>query len=182
MIRSLALRTEPTVRQTQAIMARVEHSLVERGATVERIGAGGLRFKMPLPWRAPHLGRMLPITSGRVMVSAGAGGPWRVQYELNFSGLLALAIVLTAGLVVTGAEWPRLILIDAIVAAWALAYGVPYFAASTKFGAIVSAAAREIVERRHGGRVERPSAGTTTTGSAGSGVPDDGSPSGTLPP
>lgn len=182
MIRSLVLRTEPTVRQTQAIMGRVEESLVARGATVERIGAGGLRFKMPLPWRAPHLGLMLPITSGRVMVSAGAGGPWRVQYELNFSGLLALAIVLTAGLIVAGVEWPRLILIDAIAAAWALAYGVPYFAASTKFGQIISVAAREIVERRHGRRAERPSAGTTTTeGSVGE-VADEGGPSGSLPP
>lgn len=154
MISSIGLRTEPTVRQTQAILERVERELVTRGATVGRTGAGGLRFKMPLPWRAPHLGRMLTITSGRVMVSAGAGGPWRVQYELNFSALLALAIVITAGIVVVGVGWPRLTLINSIGALWALGYLLPLLSASRKFASIVQSAAREIVERRHTPRTD----------------------------
>lgn len=152
MINSIGLRREPTVRQTQAILERVERELVSRGATVERAGAGGLRFRMPPPWRAPHLGRMLTITSGRVMVSAGAGGPWRVQYELNFSALLALAIVITAAIVVGGVEWPRLTLINSIAGLWALGYLLPLLAASRKFASIVQSAAREIVERRHAPR------------------------------
>jgi len=78
-MKSIAMPTEPTVRQVDAILARIEQELVARGARVARPRAGTLHFEMPLPWRAHSLGLLAAITSGRAQVSAGAGGPRRVR-------------------------------------------------------------------------------------------------------
>ena len=79
MMRTLPLRQEPSVRQIEALLATIERDLSQVGAKVKREGKGGLSFRMPFPWRAPHLGLMLAITSGRAVVSAGQGGPWRAE-------------------------------------------------------------------------------------------------------
>jgi hypothetical protein len=148
-MRSLDLRKEPSVRQSETIMRRIEAELTARGARVERAGAvGGLRFRMPRPWDAPRLGILLAITSGRAVVSAGSGGPWRVRYELDFSALRWLTIGLTVMLVFAGATWNRIALLNAIVALWVVAYGIPYVAASLRFAAIIRRSAAEILERR----------------------------------
>src|SRR5688572_33126757 len=118
-MRSLDLRKESSIRQTETILRRIDEELTARGARVERAGAvGGLRFRMPRPWHAPRLGVLLAITSGRAVVSAGSGGPWRVRYELSFSALRWTTLALTAILAALGmATWPRLILL------WVVVYG-----------------------------------------------------------
>lgn len=153
-MRSLDLRKEPSIRQTETILRRIDEELTARGARVERAGAvGGLRFRMPRPWHAPRLGILLAITSGRAVVSAGSGGPWRVRYELNFSALRWTTIGLTLILIVSGYQhWNRGVLINAIVGLWLVVYGVPYVAASIRFARVIRASAAEILERRHRSR------------------------------
>jgi hypothetical protein len=94
------------------------------------------------------LGILLAITSGRAVVSAGSGGPWRVRYQLEFSALRWTTIGLTAVLVAIGSGWDRGTLINTIIALWIIVYGVPYIAASIRFARIIRASAAEIVERR----------------------------------
>ena len=154
MRRTLRLRVEPTVRQTQAILDSIERELGRYGARAQRVGGSALRFRMPEPWRRPHLGSLLAISSGRVMVSAGLGGPWRVQYELSTALLRGVAIALSVILVAVGFSWPRLTLVSALAALWLVVYAVPYFLATRRFRRIVRAGAQEVVERRKKPRVE----------------------------
>jgi hypothetical protein len=146
--KSLALRTEPTVWQTEAILSRIERELTGRGADAHRDGRSTLEFRMPLPWRASGQGALLPISSGRVSVSAGAGGPRRVRYKVNFMLLRGLVLLLSAALVAIGFGWPRLTLLNALLALWAVCYGVPLAIAMSRFHRIVTSAARDVVERR----------------------------------
>jgi hypothetical protein len=154
MRRTLRLRVEPTVRQTQAILDSVEREMSRYGARVERVGGIALRFRMAAPWRRPHLGSLLAISSGRVTVSAGLGGPWRVQYELSTTLLLGVAIALSVVLVAVGLSWPRITLVGALGILWLVVYASPYFLATRRFRRIVRSAAQEIVERRRRERVE----------------------------
>lgn len=159
MLRSLDLRKEPSVRQSETILRRIDEELTARGARVHRAGPiGGLRFRMPQPWDAPRLGILLAITSGRAVVSAGSGGPWRVRYELNFSVLRWTTIGLTAILVILVLSgylpWDRLTLLNAILVLWVVVYGIPYLAASIRFERIIRRSAAEILERRHQRRTE----------------------------
>jgi hypothetical protein len=149
-VRALTLRTEPSVRQTNAILTRIERELSERGAVVARAGAAGLRFTMPPPWTAPRLA----ITSGRTTMSAGAGERWKVRYELSFAVLRGIVVVLSLVVVALGWTWPRTTLVNALVGLWAGVYGIPYLLAGRQFRRIIEAAAREVVERRRTPRGE----------------------------
>ena len=167
-MRSLALRREPSVRQIETILRRIEEELTTRGATVERTGAtGGLRFRMPKPWKTPRLGVLLFITSGRAIVSAGSGGPWKVRYHLDFSVLLGLAIVLSLGLVAIGLSWPdRMALVNALLIVWVVVYGIPYAIATARFRQIIQKSTHDVIERRRAPRdsgsqpAVEPAAGT----------------------
>ena len=173
-MRSISLRREPSVRQIDAILRHLEAELTKRGATVTRSGlAGALRFRMPKPWTAPRLGILLAVTSGKAEVSAGSGGPWKVRYGLSFSVLRWIVVLLSLGLIVVGLSWPdRRSLINALLILWAVAYGLPYVAATLRFRRIVQSCAIDIVERRRAPRtsgsqpaVADPPAGTEPPGS-----------------
>ena len=153
-MRSISLRKEPSVRQIDAILRHLEEELTKRGATVSRTGiAGALRFRMPRPWKAPRLGILLAVTSGKAEVSAGSGGPWRVRYGLSFLVLRGIVILLSLALIAFGLSWPdRTNLINALVILWIVAYGVPYVAATLRFRRIVQSCAIDIVERRRAAR------------------------------
>ena len=153
-MRSLPLRREPSVRQIDTILRRIEQELTTRGAIVERKGTtGGLRFRMPKPWKAPHLGVLLFITSGLALVSAGSGGPWKVRYRLDFSVLLGVAIVISVGLIAIGLSWPdRTRLLNALLGVWLIIYGVPYVAATMHFRRIIQKSAHDVIERRRTAR------------------------------
>ena len=153
-MRALTLRTEPSVRQSNAIMTRIERELAERGAVVEHAGAHGLRFTMPRPWAAPRLGLLLAITSGRTTLSAGAGERWKVRYELSYAVLRGIVIALSVIVIALGWGWPRTRLVNALLALWAGLYGVPYLLAGRQFRNIIAAAAREVVERRRRPRAD----------------------------
>jgi hypothetical protein len=155
-MKSLALRTEPTVRQTEAIVSSIERELADRGAAVTRNGFGALRFQMPMPWRAHRPSFLLAITAGMAKVSAGSGEPWQIRYQLNFRALRILAMVGTVVLVAVGLRWSRLTLIDSIVADWVLLYYAPHYIAGKRFRRIVAASAREVVERRKAPRASPP--------------------------
>ncbi len=160
MRRTLTFRAEPSVRQTDAILARIAADLARPGASVTRTEHGKLRFRMPAPWRAAHLGLLLAITSGRISVSAGSGGPRRLRYDLSFLGLQVVVVVLSIAIVGVGWRWPRLDLVGVLIAFWIVAYGIPFFTASRRFRRIIYTSARDIVERRHGARPPTPAAGT----------------------
>ena len=145
---SLALRREPTARQTQAIRARIERELSAIGAQVER-GRGDLvRFKMPLPWQATRPDPMLLVTSGQVSVSAGGGGPWRVHYRLQHLRLAILCGIVSAAIAASGWSWPRLTLLQVLGIVWIVLYGVPVLVAGRRARQLLRSAASEIVERR----------------------------------
>ena len=156
MNRSVTLRTEPTLRQAAAITDEVQRRLEQRGAVVERQGNGALRFHNPAPWSGRPLGILRAITSGRVAVSAGAGEPWRVRYDISFAYLRLTTLVLTLGLVIVGFAWPRLVLVQAIAALWVIVCGVPYVIAAARFHDVVRASAHDIVERRRQPRLASP--------------------------
>ncbi len=149
-MRSLPLRREPSVRQIEVILRRIEEELVRRGARVDRMGAtGGLRFRMPWPWQSPRLGVLLFITSGRAVVSAGSGGPWKVRYQLDFSVLLGFAIVLSLAFIAVGLSWPnRTSLLNALLIVWIVVYGVPYVVATMRFRRIIQTSTHDVIERR----------------------------------
>ena len=153
-MRSLPLRREPTVRQIETILRRIEEELQTRGAMIERAGAtGGLRFRMPWPWQAPRLGILLFITSGRALVSAGSGGPWKVRYKLDFSVLLGFTVILSLGLIAVGLSWPdRTSLLNALLVLWLVLYGIPYVAATVRFRRIIQKSTHDVIERRRAPR------------------------------
>ena len=171
MRRSLPLRAEPTVRQTEAILARVERALADRGVTAERRGPGRLHFKMPPVWRAPQAGVLHAVTSGDALVSAGAGEARRVRYDLSFAGLRVSVFVLTGLLLVLGWEWARFTLFNSVVALWLLAFGAPYALATRRFRRIVFDAARDVVERRQVPRESTPTDSAALPGDRAADVP-----------
>jgi hypothetical protein len=147
-IRSLSLRQEPSVRQANAILTRIETALAKTGADVTHDSMTGIRFKTPPPWRAPQLGILLVTTSGYVKVSAGAGGPWQVRYELSFATLNGIVLILTGVIGAIGWSWSRLTLLGALLALWLLGYGVPHALASRRFHRLIASGAHDVVERR----------------------------------
>ena len=153
-MRSVPLRREPSVRQIETILRRIDDELSSRGATVTRVGTtGGLRFRMPWPWRAPRLGVLLFISSGRATVSAGSGGPWKVRYGLDFSVLLGFSITLSVVLIAVGLSWPdRTQLLNALLIVWVFIYGVPYVLATTRFRRVIQTSTHDVIERRRAPR------------------------------
>jgi hypothetical protein len=146
-MKSIGLRNEPTVREADAILARLEGVLAGRGVKTRRRGLE-LRFRVPAPWRAWGLGLLLAVTTGVVKVSAGAGEPWRVRFSLDFTVLRALAVVLSIAVTAVGLNWPRLTLVNIIAGIWVFLYFLPRWAADRRFDALVRASATEVLDRR----------------------------------
>lgn len=156
MRRSLVLHANPTVRQTQVILARLERALTERGAIVRREIPGEVSFRMPPPWRVAPVGWLALITRGTATLSAWGGGPWRVSYRLHFGGLQALTGLVTLILAVVGWGWPRLALLGSVLALWVVGYGTLHLLASHSFRGLLRDVLADVVERR-----ARPRAGPT---------------------
>ena len=147
-MKAIPLRVEPTVRQADAILARIEGVLAARGVAPRRRGLE-LRFRVPPPWRAPGLGVLMAVTSGLVKVSAGAGEKWKVRYSLDYTVLRGLAVVLSIAAIVVGlSAWPRLTLVNVIAGIWLLVYFAPRWAAGRRFDGLVRDSATEVLERR----------------------------------
>lgn len=142
---SLRLRTEPTVHQTEVILACVERELTECGARVRRGARGELRFRMPPPWRASGAMLLRLVSSGEVRVSAGGGEPRRLRYWLRFPFLYTLGALVTAA--VAGAGWygPRLPLLMAVLVLWGAVLLLRVVAARV-VRRLLAGCAREIVE------------------------------------
>lgn len=148
MRRSFVLRANPTVRQTQAILGRLERALAERGSTVQRETPGEISFRMPPPWRFARVGWLALVTRGTATLSAWGGGPWRVSYRLHFGALQGLTGVLTLAMVMLGWEWPRLALLSSVLALWIVGYGSLYLLASHDFRVLLRESMSDFVERR----------------------------------
>ena len=76
----------------------------------------------------------MAVSSGRVTIGANAGDPWRVRYELKFTGLLLLVTSLSLMLLLLGVPgWARGRLLDSQIALWSIAYALPYLFADAYF-------------------------------------------------
>ncbi len=144
---SIRLRTEPTVQQGQLILARVERALDELGVETERERSDVVSFRLPPPWRAARVDSLRLATAGKVRVSAGGGGPRRLRYELSFLWLRVAGGSITAFLVVLGWEWPRMVLLGALLWLWIAVFAL-VATARRQMRRLLRSCAREIVERR----------------------------------
>jgi len=160
--RSLVLRTNPTVRQTQAILVQLDRALRERGATTDRASGGELTFRMPPPWKLARVGWLALITRGTATLSAWGGGPWRVSYRLYFGSLQSLTALITLTIAVLGWGWPRLALLSAALALWIIGYGSLHLLAAHRFRDFLSAVIADVMERRVPARAEQASAPATS--------------------
>ena len=142
------LRANPTVRQTQAILARLEQAMRDRGATTARDPRGELTFRMPPPWKFARVGWLGLITRGTATLSAWGGGPWRVSYRLYFGALQAVTALFTLGLAVLGWQWPRLTLLSAVLALWITGYAALHLLAARHFRSLLSDLMADVLERR----------------------------------
>lgn len=133
MLRSLPLDPQPTARQTREILVHIGHELAALGARVDYSVIGGLRFRMPPPWRNRSADSFLAISSGRVMIGADSGEPWRVRYELKFTLLAWLVLAVVAALLAVGLRWQRGHLADTLLLIWCIGYLVPIAAADRLF-------------------------------------------------
>ncbi|HEX6251038.1 MAG TPA: hypothetical protein VFZ56_06375 [Gemmatimonadaceae bacterium] len=145
MIRSIPLDVIPTAREAQGILTHLEEELRELGAQVQRTPYGAVHFRLPSPWRARHLGILHVITSGRATIGAAAGAPWRMRYELKFTGLQWTAIALSALTFLIGLRFGRFVIFYALLAVWVITYALPYAAATIAF--------RRLVKSRISGRL-----------------------------
>ena len=152
------------MRQINAILARVELDLGERGLDVSRHGVGGIHFKVPPPWRIRRAGLLGAATSGRVRVTAGRGEQRHVRYELKFTTLQAVLTLASFVLVIVGWQRARVELIATVGLIWLLMYLPAYAVANAQLKRIVAASAREVIERRRGDRSAPP--GSAEPGSA----------------
>ena len=157
MRRSLVLRANPSVRHTQAILARLERALEQRGATTERAPAGELTFRMPAPWRLAPIGWLALITRGTATLSAWGGGPWRVSYRLYFGALQAVVGLITLVIAVLGRGLPRLSLLATVLALWIAGYVPLHFLAAHRFRSLLQEAMADVLERRAHPRAESSS-------------------------
>jgi hypothetical protein len=142
------LRTNPSVRQTQALLVRLEQALTQRGAAVYRQIPGELSFRMPPPWRLAPVGWVALVTSGTLTLSAWGGGPWRLSYRLHFGWLQALTGLMTLIMAVLGWGWPRLALLGAVLALWVVGYGALHLIAAHHFRVLLRGLMSDIAERR----------------------------------
>lgn len=162
MKRSLVLRGNPTVRETNAILARLETALGERGATTHRRTSGEVSFRMPPPWRFARLGWLGLITRGTAVLSAWGGGPWRVSYRLYFGALQAITAMLTLAIAFVGWSWPRSILLSIVLGLWLVGYGSLHLLASHRFRDFLRGVMNDVTERRSRPRAEPRSASATS--------------------
>ncbi|HUF64515.1 MAG TPA: hypothetical protein VMM17_00920 [Gemmatimonadaceae bacterium] len=139
MIRSIPLDVTPTAREAQGILMHLEEELRALGAEVQRTPYGAVHFRLPSPWRARHLGVLHVITSGRATIGAAAGAPWRMRYELKFTGLQWSAVALSALTVLAGLRVGGFVIFYAVLAVWMVFYIVPYAAATIAFRRLVKA-------------------------------------------
>jgi len=160
--RSLVLRTNPTVRQTQAILVQLERALRERGAVTDRAQAGELIFRMPPPWKLARVGWLGLITRGTATLSAWGGGPWRVSYRLYFGALQALTGLITLTMVVFGWGWPRLALLSAVLALWIIGYGSLHLLAAHHFRDLLSGVMTGVLDRGTSRQPQQASAPATS--------------------
>jgi hypothetical protein len=156
------LRANPSVRQTQTLLLRLERALAERGAIVHREIPGELTFRMPPPWKLAPVGWLALITRGVVTLSAWGGGPWRLSYRLHFGWLQALTGATTLALAVLGWGWPRLALLGAVLALWVVGYGGLHLLASHHFRLVLRELMSDIAERRARPRREANGASATS--------------------
>lgn len=152
MKKALTLPYEPTVHQASGILGKLEQELADCGATIDRDDLGAFRFRMPRPWRGPRVGVLLAISSGRVAVSAGAGGPWRVRYDVRFGHLTVATVLLSILLALIRLGGPRVDLVNSLIMLWLLFFGGLYAAAAWRFHQLVRRCVATVVERR---RVKR---------------------------
>jgi hypothetical protein len=146
--RSIVLRANPSVRQTQEILARLERTVIGLGATTDRGPSGEMGFRMPPPWRFAPIGWVGLITRGTATLSAWGGGPWRVSYRLYFGALRAVTMFITLVLVALGWEWPRLSLLSAVLSLWLVGYGALHLLAAHQFRGLLSAVMADVIDRR----------------------------------
>ena len=151
-MKAVRLRREPSVRQINAILARLERDLGARGLDVVRHGVGGIHFRVPRPWRARRAGLIAAATSGRVRVTAGRGERRHVRYELKFTYLQAVLTLASFALVLLGWQRARVELVGSVGLIWLLFYLPVYFAANAQLHRLVSAGAREVIDRRQRAR------------------------------
>lgn len=162
MRRSLALRANTTVRQTQATLTRLEQALTARGATVYRATPGEVTFRMPPPWRFAQVGWLALITRGTATLSAWGGGPWRVSYRLHFGALQAITGLMTLVIVVLGWGWPRLGLLSTLLTLWIVGYGSLHLLASHHLRGLLREAMADALERRARPRADPTGAPATS--------------------
>ena len=151
-MRAIRLGVEPSVRQINAILTRLERDLAERGLDVARHGVGGIRFTVPPPWRTRRAGLLGAATSGRVRVTAGRGERRQVRYDLKFTTLQALLMLASFVLVIVGWQRARVSLVATVALIWLLFYLPAYFIATAQLRRIVSLGARQVLERRRDSR------------------------------
>ena len=142
---SLRLRVEPTVHQIDTILARVEAALAARGAHTARTRTGAVRFRLGAPWRTRRAGLLALLTGGEVKVSAGWGEPRRIRWELRFTGLYLLGLLLTVGLVAAGWGGPRLAIVRGVLLLWAAVVGLR-IATAHSMRRLLARCGREIVD------------------------------------
>lgn len=158
MRRSLVLGANPTVRQTQAILARLERALRERGAATDRAPTGELTFRMPPPWRLAPVGWLALLTRGTATLSAWGGGPWRVSYRLYFGALQAVTGLITLVIAIAGWGWPRLTVVIVILAFWILGYAPLHLLASHRFRRLLRDVMADVIGPRVRPGADRASA------------------------
>lgn len=157
------LRANLTVRETQAILTRLERALTARGATVDRATPGEVSFRMPPPWRLARVGWLALITRGTATLSAWGGGPWRVSYRLHFGALQAVTGLMTLVIVVLGwGGWPRFALLSTLLTLWIAGYGSLHLLASHHFRGLLREVTAGVVERRARPRTDPTGAPATS--------------------
>ena len=166
------------MRQINRILARVESDLAARGLEVSRHGVGGVRFKVPPPWRTHGAGLLVAATSGMVRVTAGRGERRHVRYELKFTMLQAVLMVASFALVLVGWQRARVSLVGSVALIWLLIYLPAYTIATRQLQRIVAAGARDVIDRRRSPRDAAATAGAASSASVpvtrGPGGPPDG--------
>jgi hypothetical protein len=156
--RSLVLGANPTVRQRQTLLARLDRALRERGAMTDRTPTGELTFRMPPPWRLAPVGWLALLTRGTATLSAWGGGPWRVSYRLYFGALQAAAACITLVIAIVGWGWPRLTLVIVILAFWILGYAPLHLLAANRFRRLLRDVMADVIDQRVRRGADRASA------------------------
>lgn len=150
MIRSIPLGVTPTAREAQSILLHIEEELRGLGAFVQRTPYGAVHFRFPPPWRARHLGILHVVSSGRATIGAAVGSPWRVRYELKFTGLQLVAAAISLVVVAVGLRTGGFISFWGLLAVWVGLFGIPYVAATLVFRRLVGGRVRTLLSRKTG--------------------------------